>query len=473
MSAFLAHTFGIGFQGFNNQGQILAGGKLYSYLAGSTTPQATWTSSIQAVQNANPIVLDSTGRTPNEVWVQSGIIYKFVLTDAVGTVLGTWDNVSGVNDTNLPSVSEWLASGVSPTYVNANTFIVPGNLTPIFQAGRRVAAVINGGTVYGTIWNSSLSTNTTVQVIWDGGSFIDATLSSVSLGILTAYYPSYPQPVNDPWGYKNKIVNGDFQVDQYSGGSTFNITAGAALKYVVDRWFAYCTGANTTGSMTIGSSPLNSLSSYGLTLNGAAGVTGISIAQRIEAANAHVFQQAGGISISFATSNNLLSTINWAVYTANSPDSFGTLASPTKTLIASGSITIPLNSTQRCNIAISSGIITNQNGIELVLSVGALTSGQWQVYSVQMEATTQYGESTPFEITPYQTKLAQCRRYYRAQAIWVGASTAVTCFPIDMRATPTLSGGGAGFNSGGTTADTLMCYQTTAGSQALTLNAEL
>ena len=44
---------------------------------------------------------------------------------------------------------------------------------------------------------------------------------------------------------------------------------------------------------------------------------------------------------------------------------------------------------------------------------------------------------------------------------------------IDMRSVPTIAGGGAGFSSTGTTADTLIFEQTTGAVQTLTLESEL
>lgn len=90
-------------QFFSDQGIILAGGFLNTYLAGTTTPTATFINSLGTIPNDNPIQLDSTGRFPQEIWLTAGITYKFVLTDKNGVVLGTLDNVLGTNDVTLPS----------------------------------------------------------------------------------------------------------------------------------------------------------------------------------------------------------------------------------------------------------------------------------------------------------------------------------------------------------------------------------
>jgi microcystin-dependent protein len=72
-------------------GVPLAGGFLYTYEAGTTTPQATYTDSTAATANSNPIVLDSRGEA--NIWLASAN-YKFKLTDANGTEIWTVDNIA-------------------------------------------------------------------------------------------------------------------------------------------------------------------------------------------------------------------------------------------------------------------------------------------------------------------------------------------------------------------------------------------
>ena len=72
----------------------LAGGKLYTYEAGTTTPLATYTDQAATTPNANPIVLDGNGEAV--IFITSGVQYKFVLTDANDVELWTQDNASGV-----------------------------------------------------------------------------------------------------------------------------------------------------------------------------------------------------------------------------------------------------------------------------------------------------------------------------------------------------------------------------------------
>jgi hypothetical protein len=95
---------GNGFNFLNGAGSApLSGGSITTYLAGTTTPQATYTTSAGSVANANPIVLNAAGSpvdsgNPVEIWLVSGISYKFLLKDSSGSQVAIYDNLSGIND---------------------------------------------------------------------------------------------------------------------------------------------------------------------------------------------------------------------------------------------------------------------------------------------------------------------------------------------------------------------------------------
>lgn len=99
MAVNLSPVGGVAAQFFDNSGNPLTGGKLYTYSAGTTTPAVTYTSSSGATANTNPIVLDAAGRVPNsgEVWLTDGLQYKFVLKTSTDTLLATYDNIVGIN----------------------------------------------------------------------------------------------------------------------------------------------------------------------------------------------------------------------------------------------------------------------------------------------------------------------------------------------------------------------------------------
>ena len=69
MAVNLSPLGGAGWQFFDNSGVPLAGGLLYSYEAGTTTPAPTYTTSAGTIAHTNPIVLDAAGRPPQEIWL--------------------------------------------------------------------------------------------------------------------------------------------------------------------------------------------------------------------------------------------------------------------------------------------------------------------------------------------------------------------------------------------------------------------
>jgi len=109
---------GIGAQFFTDDGVPLAGGLIYSYAAGTTTPKTTYTSSAGNIAHPNPIILNSAGRVPGgEIWLTLGG-YKFILATSTNVTIATYDNVFSVaGDFNL--VSNFTGNGTQTIFVLA------------------------------------------------------------------------------------------------------------------------------------------------------------------------------------------------------------------------------------------------------------------------------------------------------------------------------------------------------------------
>lgn len=95
MSVSLSLFAGAGQQFFTDSGVPLSGGLVYTYAAGTTTPQAAYTSNTGVTPHTNPIVLDSAGRVPSEIWLTDNASYKFILKDSTDVQIGSYDNISG------------------------------------------------------------------------------------------------------------------------------------------------------------------------------------------------------------------------------------------------------------------------------------------------------------------------------------------------------------------------------------------
>jgi hypothetical protein len=218
-------------------------------------------------------------------------------------------------------------------------------------------------------------------------------------------------------GFKNRIINPKMAVDQRNVGSSQTITAAAALAYTVDRWYAYCTGANVTGQRVAGA---YTSSQYQYQFTGAASVTAIGFGQRIETANSYDLANTTA-TLSCYISNSLLTTVTWTASYATTTDTFGTLASPTVTQIATGTFTVSSTRTQyTTNISIPAAAIT---GIQIVFTVGAQTSGTWIIDTVQLEAGS---TASTFEYRSIGQELLMCQRYYQksyTQTVALGTIT--------------------------------------------------
>jgi len=104
MTVHLSAFAGAGAQFFTDDNVVLSGGKIYTYAAGTTTALATYTSSAGTQVNPNPIILDSGGRLPEDMWLTAGSTYRFVLTDSDNVQIGAYDNIPGINDGSVISL---------------------------------------------------------------------------------------------------------------------------------------------------------------------------------------------------------------------------------------------------------------------------------------------------------------------------------------------------------------------------------
>lgn len=225
----------------DDNGVPLAGAKLFTYLAGSTTKQATYKTSVGDTANTNPIILDSAGRTPSGLWLVAGVNYKFVLapstdTDPPTSPIFTEDVITGIND---QAASQWVTTGLTPTYVNATKFTLAGDQSVAFHVGRRVRFTVTAGTLYGEISTSAYTTLTTITVALDSG-VLDSGLSAADLGVITAVNSSFPNAATNVknFGAVGDGVNNDTAAIQ----AAFN--SGAAEIY-------YPTGTFLQDTITI------------------------------------------------------------------------------------------------------------------------------------------------------------------------------------------------------------------------------
>ena len=237
-------------------------------------------------------------------------------------------------------------------------------------------------------------------------------------------------------GFRNRIINGDMRIVQRAISAT--VTAGTAVPTAstgypaVDRFFVYSTGANVTAARV-------AAAQYRMQITGASGVTAIGVGQRIELLNCYDLV-GGNATLSVDLANSLLTTVTWTASAAVTGDGFGTIGTPTKTQIATGTFTV--NSTVTNYTATFAVPTAAASGIEILLTVGAQTSGTWTIGNMQLEPGS---VATPFERRDIGRELIMCQRYYEdgvkvrhaiSNAISGQSVGATAAYKVTKRATP-------------------------------------
>jgi hypothetical protein len=181
-----------------------------------------------------------------------------------------------------------------------------------------------------------------------------------------------------------------------------------------------------------------------LQITGAASVTAVGVGQRIEANNSYDLN-GQTVTLSVDMANSVLTSVTWTANYATTANTFGTIGTPTKTQIATGTFTITSTVTQYAvQIAIPAAATT---GIEILFTVGAQTSGTWTIGNPQIELGA---SATSFDVRDYGRELILCYRYYyklKAGTSYANAGVgraystsngqAMVAVPVSMRAAPT------------------------------------
>ena len=274
MGVSLSQYAGAGAQFFDNNGNPLAGGLIYTYSAGTTTPIATYTSSSGGTANANPIVLDAAGRTPAQIWLTEGNSYKFVLQTALGVTIKTDDNIfASFELAKNVGVAVGLGAGSIATNIAVGDTSLDSNTTGSnnVAVGYNAMTANTDGFQNTAVGSEALDANTT-------GDYCTAVGYQAATAVTDANYSTavgYRALNAATTGANNTAVGADALLLATGAGNTAvgrqagdSITTGANNLVLGNG--ADASSATVSNEITLGNSSITSLRVPGLTLTAGA-----------------------------------------------------------------------------------------------------------------------------------------------------------------------------------------------------------
>ena len=101
----------VSFQCFGLDGKPLAGGKVYTYSAGTTTSKATYTTMAGTVANPNPVILDQNGKA--KIFLGDGS-YRLQIKDSNDALIDDIDQISRyVTQSEFATFQQTVSDGVT------------------------------------------------------------------------------------------------------------------------------------------------------------------------------------------------------------------------------------------------------------------------------------------------------------------------------------------------------------------------
>lgn len=150
---------------FGSDGAPLVGGKIYTYLAGTSTPTATYTDYTAGTANTNPIILDSFGQA--NIWLLSTVSYKFIVRTATDVLLYTVDNIIPPLDISVFASPPAIGNTTPNTGAFTTLAATTGNITTVNATTGNITTVnattVNAATITAT------NTITAETLTFEGG----------------------------------------------------------------------------------------------------------------------------------------------------------------------------------------------------------------------------------------------------------------------------------------------------------------
>lgn len=213
-------------------GLPLSSGKIYTYVAGTTTNKASYTDSSGDTPLSNPIILGADG--VQEIWLNTDVAYKLVIKTSADVLLNTIDNVLPINPLGTLVPGDIDLTGFSLlTTGNEDIPLTPNGTGKVRISSAYYLPTTDGGSTYG------ISTDGDGTLSFTKQSSLLSSDSAPTLGGNLAIGNNYLKDVN-----LNKILYGTNAVSAVNYLKVSNNVTASAPSITV-------TGSDTDVSMTI------------------------------------------------------------------------------------------------------------------------------------------------------------------------------------------------------------------------------
>jgi hypothetical protein len=170
-------------QFFDDDGVPVSLGTLSSFIAGTSTPAATYTDSDLGVANPVVIDLDASGLPPDPIFLAAHG-YKFELADADAVVLATYDNIENVGQVWTETYGEQQTEG-SLNVATGYTVVATDRFVTMGSAGGNILLPA-ASDFTASITLKNMSTTTAMTVTPNGSDTIDGIAALYSVAASTS-----------------------------------------------------------------------------------------------------------------------------------------------------------------------------------------------------------------------------------------------------------------------------------------------
>lgn len=381
------------FRAFDDVGNPLAFGKLYTYAGGTTTQKPTYNDATETSANTNPVILDAEGYA--NVWLTDGA-YKFVLKDASDATLWTVDDISADSPASFGATITSTSANLTVTEAYANGLIIAtGTLTLNLIAAATAGAGFyfiakNAGSGPVTIAASdnidgsptfTLNPGESVIIISDGSTYVSSNYARYPIGM-------------------NLLENGN--LDFWQRGTSITPSIGAFV-YAADRQGVYQSG--NVGAITRIAGETAEGNLYACQVAGSAGNTGVAFFRRME--SIHACRLINGPITYHARiyASAAVSGANWEINSANVADNFGAL-----TTQHSGACPLVLGWN---DVVITVNALDPDcaNGLEIRINLGATLTGTRAIGRQKLEVG-RYPSAWSFPLRSIDS--VSCRSFFES-----------------------------------------------------------